>query len=231
MLEYQKLMEQWGIGLDNDPNHVLDPAFVSKAKTLEEKIKNNELTDDEIKNADAELVEMFNKLEKEEVDSDELADVKRQKDIAEAKAEIAESNSIELLNALKKKFKDLPEVLPFIDKKLEKFQTEKERNEQEALNKLFAIAKKEIKEIDYDNLQAIGEKYKAYPELVAIVNKRIEDDRPQKEEKELAAKLRTKKEWSYKELQALGVKVTGEDMTVAGVRLEREFLFNIYSIR
>ena len=119
-----------------------------------------------------------------------------------------------------------------LDSKIKKFQeTENSKVEQEAKEKLFKIARKEIAEIDYNDLGAIRQKYQTYPELVGLINKRIEDERKDWDDKELAAKLRAKKEWSYHELKALGITPTGEDMTVAGVKLYKEWMFNIYSTR
>lgn len=230
MLKYQELMKEYNVTFESD---VLDKAFISKAKDLEEKIKNNQLTEEEIQKADDELVELFNTLhEHESVDSEELAEAKYKETIAEAKAEIAEASTLDLLNELKKKFKKLPEVQSLLDSKIKKFQeTENSKVEQEAKEKLFKIARKEIAEIDYNDLGAIGKKYEAYPELVGLINKRIEDERKDWDDKELAVKLRAKKEWSYHELKALGITPTGEDMTVAGVKLYKEWMFNIYSTR
>lgn len=226
-------MKEYKITLESD---VLDPAFVSKAKDFEKKLENNEMTDEEIKAADDELIELFNKHDLSEEDSEELAAAKRERDLALAKKEVAEAETIVKLTEQKERFKkDFPEVVPLIDKKLVKLQKDAEKKEAEekqvALDKLFGIAKKEIAECPYDELQAMGEKYKQYPEMVELVRKRHEDEKPEKEQAALAEKLRAKKEWSYKELEALGIKPTGNDMTVAGVRLEKEYLLSIYSVR
>lgn len=226
-ITYRHLLKEYNVDLDNP---VLDKAFVSKAKDFEEKLKNKELTDDEIKAFDAELVELFNTLHDfAEVDSEEIEKARKQKEFAEAKAAVSEAETIEDLQALETKFKkEFPELVPVIEGRITKLQ---KKQEKESMDQLFAVAKQEIAESAYDNLQAVGEKYKQYPELVAIVNKRIEDERPKNEQNELAEKLRSRKEWSYKDLRAMGVEPTGNDMTVAGVRLEKEYLLNIYAVR
>ena len=235
-IKYRELMKEYKLKLDNP---VLDPGFVSKANTFEEKLKNNELTDEEAEKLDDELVELFkNSHNFEEEDSDELKEIKHQKAVSDAKADIAEAGNIDLLKALQKKFKDLPEVQPLIEKKLAKLQEDAENSEKmkkdkekAEKDKFIVDAKKEITAAKYDDLQAIGEKYKEYPELVEIIKKRHADEKPGKDDEEIAVKLRSKREWTYRELQAMNIKPTGNDMTVAGVRLEKEYLLNIYSVR
>lgn len=240
-IKYRELMKEYNVTLANEDN-VLDPGFVSKAKTFEEKLKNNQLTDEEIQSEDNELVELFNKHDLTEEDSDDVKIAKHNIAIADAKVEIADAGTIEVLTALQEKFKLLPEVQPIIDKKLEKLQKDVEKssqqaakaNEQEekqAREQLIAHGKEEIAKTSFEDLQIIGEKYKDYPELVEIINKRHKDEKPKKDHEELAKKLRSKAEWTYKELEAIGIKPTDNDMTVAGVRLEKEFLLSVYSVR
>ena len=161
-------MKEYKITLESD---VLDPAFVSKAKDFEKKLENNEMTDEEIKAADDELIELFNKHDLSEEDSEELAAAKRERDLALAKKEVAEAETIVKLTEQKERFKkDFPEVVPIIDKKLVKLQKDAEKKEAEekqvALDKLFGIAKKEIAECPYDELQAMDSGVKSAIELL-----------------------------------------------------------------
>jgi hypothetical protein len=227
-IKYRKLMEEYNITLDNE---VLDPGFRSKATDFEEKLKNNQLTDDEIKTWDAELIELFNAQPHEDVDSEELKDVKHEKDVADAKVAVAEAETNEVLIDLQNKFKEtIPEVLPFITAKIDKLNKQAEKTDKAMKDQFIAEAKKEITAARYDDLQAMGEKYKEYPELVEIIKKRHADEKPAPA-KTLKEILLSKKEWSYKELRGIGIEPTGNDMTVEGVRLEREYLLAVYSVR
>lgn len=226
--EYKKLMKEYNVTLDNV---VLDPGFCSKVTEFEEKLKNNQLTDDEMKAWDAELVELFNAQPHEEVDSEELKDVKHDKDVANAKAEIAEAETIEALTALQNKYNStLPEACELIPPKIAKLVKAAEKAENAKKEQFITEAKKEIAAAKYDDLQAMGEKYKEYPELVEIIKKRHADEKPDPV-KTLKEILLSKKEWSYKELRGIGIEPTGNDMTVEGVKLEREYLLAVYSVR
>ena len=224
-IKYRELMKECKITLDSD---VLDPAFVSMAKDFEQKLAEKKLTDEEIEQMDNELVELFSKNVVEE-DSDEVVKAKHDVAVANAEKEIEKAKTSEVLNKLHEKFKEeLPEVLPLIEQKLRDFKADEEK---QATEKLIKLATKEIQECPLDQLQALGEKYKKYPELVKLVNEKYNREKPKKENDELAAKLRSKKEWSYKQLEEIGIKPTGNDMTVVGVRLEKEMYFNVYSVR
>ena len=229
-IKYRELMAEYGVTLESDtPSN----GFKSRARTFEEKLKKNELTDEEIEAFDNELIEIF-KTEHDlsEVDSDELAEAKRKADLAEAKVLIKDAETIQELNALNQKYKaQFPELIPVIVAKVEKLNQKASNDEAEAKEKLLKVAKDEVAQAAYSELGAYGEKYKTLPEIVEIVNKRIADEAPNEKDKELAAKLRSKKQWSYAELRAIGVEPTGNDMTVAGVKLEKEYLLTIYLVR
>ncbi len=232
-IKYRELMKEYKVLIDNP---VLAPDFVSKAKDFEEKLAANQLTDDEIKAADDELCELFKtKHDFVDEDSDEIKAAKRGQVLSEARADIAEAGTADELKTLQIRFKDLPEVQPLITKKLQKLDDdakkadEKKRAEDQA--KFLVDAEKEIKAAKYEDLQALGEKYKDHPELVTLINKRHADEKPGKGEAELKEKLLSKREWTYAELEALGIKPTGNDMKVAGLRLEKEYLFRTYSVR
>lgn len=229
-IKYRELMKEYDVTLENK-DEVLDAAFVSKATEFEQKVVNNELTDDEIKAWDDELVELFNKHNLSEEDSEDVKNLKKAKEISDAKAEIAETETFEDLNKLQVKFKDLPEVLPLIAKKLDIIEKAVNKTQEDNKAKFLTDAKAEIAAAAYDQLQAMGEKYKDHPELIEIVNKRHKEEKPGNDDAELAAKLRSKKEWSYAALRELGINPTGDDMTVAGVKLEKEYLLAVYSVR
>jgi len=224
-------MKECKITLESD---VLDPSFVSKARDFEEKVKNNQLSDEEIKAGDEELVNLFKTLHNiTEEDPPSVKEAQHKKDIAEARAAIAEAGTIKDILLLKEQYQNITDVLPLIDKKIEKLekieaQSKKAAEDQKA--QFIVDAKSEINAAKYDNLQALGEKYNDYPELVEMIKKRHSDEKPQKENEELAAKLHSKKEWSYVELKGIGINPTGNDMVVAGVKLEKEFLFPVYVV-
>ena len=229
-IKYRELMKEWGVDL-NTPE--IDPVFKSKAEDFEAKLAGNELTDEEIAALDAELVELFTSSHKlEEVESEEVKLAKHKAAIAEAKAAIAEAASLEALNQLRATYEEsLPEILPLVDKKIAALDEEQAEKEKLALKELFDYAEAEIAACPYNELQAMGEKYKTYPELVAIIRKRHEDEKPKEDSKERAEKLLSKKQWGYAELRAMGITPTGNDMTIDGVRLEKEYLLNVYSVR
>jgi hypothetical protein len=229
-------MEEYNVTLDNP---VLDPAFVTKANDFEEKLKSNQLTDEEIKATDDELVALFNAHDLSEEDSEEVKKAQRNESIANARLAITEASDVKVLTGLLKKYEDLPEVLPDIQAKITKLEkkaqeqanekTEKENKEKRA--RLIEEGTKEIKDAKYENLQALGEKYKEFPELVKLVNDRHVAEKPDNDDEKLKATLLTKKEWSYGELKAKGIKPTGNDMTVAGVRMEKEYMLEVYRVR
>jgi len=230
-IKYRELMKEYEVTLENKDN-VLDKAFVSKAVDFEEKLKNNELTDDEIIAADNELVDLFNTLHQfAEEESEELKKANHKAIVNEAKVAIAEAGTIEDLAILREKYNVLPEVHPMIDQKIEKLTAKSQKDKDEQTKKIIEAGKKEITAARYDDLQAMGDKYKDYPELVAIINKRHNDEKPGNDDEKLRQTLLSKKEWSYPDLKALGINPTGNDMKVAGVKLEKEFLFAIYSVR
>jgi len=229
-IKYRELMDEYGVTLEHDtPSN----GFKSRARTFEEKLSKGELIDEEIEAFDNELVELFKTEHSlETVDSDELAEAKNKADMAEAKLLIKDAETIQDLNALNTKYKDqFPDLVPVIVAKIEKLNQKATSDEAEAMAKLITLAKEEIAQAAYNDLGAFADKYKSYPEIVEIVNKRIADEAPNEKDKELAAKLRTKKQWSYAELRAIGIEPTGNDMKVAGVLLEKEYLLTIYLVR
>jgi hypothetical protein len=228
-IQYRNLLKDWNLTLSSD---VLDPAFVQKATEFETKIKNNELSDEEIKAWDDELVKLFNELHNfSEEESPEVKAANHKKDIAEAKNEIAEAETIEALTALQQKFAHLPELAPFIEKRIEKLQLAQKTAEQ---NKFISDAKEVIANTPYDNLPLLLEQpFKDHPELVKIIEARIEKEKPAPPEPEtIRDKLQKarKREWSYQDLKDIGINPTGDDMTVEGVFLERQYLYKIYKI-
>lgn len=233
MINYRELLKEYKLTLESD---VLDPAFVSKAKDFEQKLAANQLTEEEIKIADDELVELFKtKHDFTEEDSEEIKTANHEREVAEARAAIAESDSTEGLNVLLISYKELPEVHQLIKNKINKLQDikdkETQREKEESRKRAIQNGTMEIKAAKYEDLQAMGEKYKEFPELVEMINKRHTDEKPGNEEAVLKAKLLSKKQWSYAELQALDIKPTGNDMIVAGVKLEKEYLLAVYQVR
>jgi hypothetical protein len=236
IIKYQELMKSSGIAIDNPG---LDPAFVSKVNTFEQKLKDNQMTDEEITAGDDELVELFSKHEITEEDAPEVIAERKKAEVSEAKAAIAGSEDIKELGNMRGVYKEHPEVLALIDAKIKKITdatAKKKENEAtqkaaDARAKIIVDGTKEINMAKYEDLQAMGEKYKEYPELIKLVNERHEKEKPQKDDEELKKQLLSKSEWSYSALKAIGVKPTGDDMVVAGVKLEREYLLEIYSVR
>lgn len=238
-IKYRQLLSENKLTLKSE---VLHPSFVSKAEEFEQKLGSNQLTDDEIKALDAELVSMFESLHDfSEEDSEEVTRVKHATDVANARANIAETNTVEDLTKLKTVYKDLSEVLPIIDAKITKLndvaakeqerqrQIEEQR-QQQAQAQIITSAKGEISAAKYEALQSLKVKFKDYPELVKIIDDRIAAEKPGKDDEELKAKLLSKKEWGYAALREIGVKPTGNNMTVAGVRLEKEYLLDVYAV-
>lgn len=230
-IKYRELMTEYKVTLENE-DKVLDKAFVSKALDFEEKLKNNQLTDEEITALDNELVELFNTLHDfVEEDSDEIKAANHKALLNEAKAAIAECGTIEDLAILREKYNELSEIEEIVEQKKEKIIKQGQQAASLKREKLIDNAKKEIAAAKYEELQALGEKYKEYPELITIIKKRHNDEKPGNEEAKLKETLLSKKEWSYADLRALGINPTGNDMTVAGVRLDKEYLLTIYRVR
>jgi hypothetical protein len=231
-IKYRELMKEAGIAIDHPG---LVPSFVSKVNTFEKKLAGNQMTDEEIEAADNELVELFKAHEISEDDSEEVKKANHDKAIAEGKASILEAETIEQLNGLKVSLKELPELLPLIDTKIGKLekanQDQADKNKKSQHEAMIAQAKKEISDARYEDLQSLGEKYKDHPELTNLIKERHEKEKPAKQNDELKEKLLSKKEWSYKELKAMGITPTDEDMTIAGVRLEHIWLCQAYRVK
>jgi glucan-binding YG repeat protein len=223
--EFEVKMKELDLALDNP---VLDPAFVTKATDFKEKVKKHELSDDEAEAIDKELCAMLDQLDVSEEDSEEVKKANLRKEQSDAKAEVLEAENEEQLHQLAGKFLHLPEIQKLIEKRLKTIQ---EKQTAEDQKKIKDEAKEAIRTATYEMLPSLLESYKDYPDLVKVINARIKDEDPSKNESALHDKLLTKKEWSYAELQELGIKPTGNDMKVAGLKLEKEWFFNIYSVR
>ena len=215
MLKYEKLLKEWDLDLDSD---VLDKAFVEKAKKFQKQVANNELKDEEIKAADEELVQMFNELHEFEEESDpELVETKKKVFLLEAKTKIAEAETLDELEEIKKEYKDkFDEIEPVFTARFNKMK-----------NKIAEA----INSANADKLPGLLEKYKGYSELKKLIENRIKEEEQKRKPSSLKETLLKKREWTYKELRELGIEPTGNDMIVEGLKLEKEYLFNIYSVR
>lgn len=224
-LDYRKLLKENKLALDSD---ILDPAFVAKAKEFEERLENKSLTDDQIKQWDDDLIKMFNELHTiEEEDSPEVQAAKRKADIAEAKEEITQAESIEQLKVLQKKFQHLPELAPFMEKRIDKFE---KTAETEQRNKVISEAIELVNKANYNILPDLEKQYSEYPQVVKVIQSRIEKEKPA--ERAIREKLAgaKKREWTFQELREIGIEPTGDDMEIEGVTLERQYLFRVYHI-
>jgi hypothetical protein len=175
--------------------------------------------------------EELEKLKAEYKDSEEVIAVIDHK-IARIKAyrataaEVDQAQTIEDLESLKVKCSKYPELLKKIGKKISNV---------EALSAL-ELAEREINEpsLDIAGLNKLKKKYSEDPALVKKIDEsiqKIKDDASTAEsnkKKSLRDKLLSQEEWSFKELRTLGIDVTGDDMTVEGIFLERQYLLNIY---
>jgi hypothetical protein len=231
-IKYRELMKEAGISIDHPG---LDPAYVSRVNTFEKKLAGNELTDQEIKSSDDELIELFKAHEISEEDSEEVKIANHAKAIAEGKASILEAETIEQLNTLRGPLKEFPDLLSLIDTKVAKIEKAKsdqdDKDKKAQHEKMITQAKKEIGEAKYEDLQGLGEKYKDNSELIALIKDRHEKEKPGKQDDELKEKLLSKKEWSYKELRSMGITPTDENMTVFGVKLEHIWLCDAYRVK
>jgi hypothetical protein len=226
-INYRKLMEEWEIGLDSP---VLDGAFVTKAQDFEAKLKAGSLTDDEIKAIDEELVTLFNQHERHLEDSPEVKKEKRKNAILEAREKIANAETIGAIEALEEEYGEyLPELVQFIEKRKEKIA---KALEVDATKLFIENAGIEIEGAAYGALPALLEKYKDHPELIKVINVRVEKEKPEPKELTLKEKILNakKRQWTYDELKALGIKITGDDMEIEGIYFQRQYLYKVYHI-
>jgi hypothetical protein len=228
--KYKLLLKEHKLTLESD---VLDPAFVQKAKDFQADLEAKKLTEDQINAIDDELVALFGQLEIEEVDSPELAKEKHKAKVLEAKEVIAAAGSMDELKKLQKEYEEFPELQPFIEKRIEKL----EKAAQEAVDKTEKIkfmsdATAEIEAAAYEALAALSGKYKEHPDLLKLIEARIEKEKPAAKELTIREKLQAakKRRWTYDDLIAIGIKPTGDDMEVEGVYLQREYMFKVYFI-
>lgn len=223
--EFENLMKGLDLTMDSE---VLDRAFVAKVTDFKDKLAKKQLTDDEIEATDKELVEMLNKLEVIVEDDEELKAAKLKAEISEAKAEVVQAETEEALNQLAGKYLHLTVIQELIEKRLKSIRGKKEKEEKE---QAFNEAVEKIKKASPEQYQSLLQEYKDDPELVKIIEGLINAKKQDDPEKELREKLLEKREWSFAELRELGINPTGNDMKVAGLKLEKEMYFNIYSIR
>lgn len=220
-------MDEFKIKLEDE---AIDPAFRAKAEDFEKKVAENQLSDDEIKAADEELVSLFKELHNfTEEDSDELKLEKHRTRTLEGKNKIAEAETIEEIAALEKEYDDCPDLVPFIEKRKEKLQKASQAAQR---NKFIQDATEEVKSAGYDNLPGLLTKYKDEPEIIKLIQARIEKDKPADLPKSKRDMLQQahKREWSYEDLRKIGIEPSGVDMKIEGVYLRKKHMFKLYEI-
>jgi hypothetical protein len=228
-IRYRKMLEELGVDLNDS---VLDPAFVTKAKDFEERLHKKALTEDEIASIDDELCKMIEGFDIKVEDSEELAAEKRKNRILDAKEKISAAATIEELEAIGVEYADVEKELANYKKaRVQKLQKQiDDQARQNIINQTLA----ELPNVKYEDLEEIRGKWKDYPEVVAAIDKRIKDEKPADppKTKTLREKLSEAKrqEWTYEQLEAIGITPTGLDMTVEGVYLQKIFLMKTYRI-
>jgi hypothetical protein len=227
MLKYQSLLKENNLTLDSE---VLDPAFVTKVQDFEAKLAKKALTEEEINSTDEELVKLFNEtVEIQEVESPEVQKANHRAAIAEAKEKITNATTLNELKKLQVEFINLPELDPFISKRIERMEA---AEKEEITKKQLSEFAEEVKASDYADLTGLQEKYKDQPETLKLIQARLEKEKPSPKDKTIREKLQEakKRRWSFDELRAIGIKVTGDDMEIEGVTLERQYMFKVYEI-
>ena len=154
---------------------------------------------------------------------DKIAAITAYRSVAQ---EVDQAQTIEALDLLKEKCSQYPDLLKKVEKKISEAESMTQRQTAEA----------EIDEpsLDIPSLTKLKKKYSKDADLVKRIDqriKKIQDDATSAEsnkKKTLKDKLLSQEQWSYKDLRDLGIEVTGEDMTVEGVFLQRQYLFNVY---
>ena len=235
MLKYQNEMANYQITDLSDES--LDPAFVAKAKELQEKITNKSLSDEEVAVIDNELCALFEELHNfEEVPDQELTELQTQNSILKGKEAASKAVTAEELQAVATEYAKFPEVIEITDVKITKIaeaaneasEADKEKVKKQAeVSQAKTLADLEAITKDYDN---------TIPWIVAMVQDRakvIREEMKATEEinsKGLKEKILAQKVWSYEQLREIGVNVTGEDMIIEGVKLTRIWLFKGYEV-
>jgi hypothetical protein len=228
-MKYKQKLAEFDIKSLDDDN--LDPAFVAKAKEFETKLEKGSLSDDEIASMDDELSKDFDELhEFEEVESDDVIQLRRQNTILSGKQKIESVSTIDELKAIAKEYEDFPEVVEIATNKAAKIKAEYDKKTvaQKALEDLKASIQNATSVSD---LKVIAEENADNKEIVDLAKaKAAELNQKQEQEKTqtLKQKLLSQKHWTYPQLIALGVKPTGNDMVVEGVKLNRVYLFKAY---
>jgi hypothetical protein len=194
---HAKLAEYDIVNLDDK---VLNPGFVEKARAFELEIEKGTLTDEEIKTQDEELCILFEEVhEFTPVDSDEVNQLKTENYIHSVKEKVSEMTNLDELGTLITENQKHPELVEYINKRMDK-------------------VKKDIQDIADK-----AEKKKMVDALEST--KKAKSNPAPAPQPTLQQKLLKKVEWTYDELRALGIKVTGQDMVVEGVRLKKKYLF------
>lgn len=201
-LQYQSALEKYDLNLTTS---VLDGAFVSKARKFEESLAKGILSPEQIAEQDEELLELFNTLhEFEDVDAEEVKQLKTENLIHSVKEQAANSSDLNELTELVNKYKDYPELVAYIDKRAE------------VVTEL----------IEKQNLEAeeTARKDREAEELAkAPLKEKTKTD-------SLQTTLLSKQNWTYQELRELGITVTGDDMVIEEVYLQRQYLFKVYKV-
>jgi hypothetical protein len=230
-LLFKEKMDDLSVKGYDDPD--LDPAFVQAAKEFDQAIEAGTLTDEQIAVRDKELLELFITSHKiEDVDDEETRQLKRENFIHAVKEEVSEISDAAKLEELLSEHKDFPELVTFITarkEKLVKAETKKREDFIQGANAEIANM------TDIAALDIAAEKVKDIPELVELIKQRKAELKasqpkdPKTELTDLAKKLLTQEKWTFDQLRSLGIKVTGENMTVDTIVLKREYLFNVYT--
>ena len=235
--KFEELLKEHKIKSLDDPNLV--DVWVTKAKDFLEKVE--DMTPEEAVAADDELVADFQRLHPEElIDDPEFVEVKDQvKQNTErmnelekkqrldnlreqAKKDIKAVEKVEDLEKMKANYGELPDVLELIDKKIE----ELKKPPIPILDDKAKADKAKADKAKADKAKADKEKAdKAKADKEKADKSKISRDK-------VITWLRDNhnKSVDYEMLKKMGIKPTGDNMVIDGIKLLRRYYFKVYTI-
>ena len=223
MYNFQTKMKEWGITSLDDPN--LDNQFITEAKEFLKKVENKELDEEATKKADENLVELFEARHNENiVDSEELKaekvknqaliekneETRKANLIKQAAIDVSKNTNLESLEKLKGTYGEIPEALKIIEDKIKWVKDQQGKSQ----------GQKDEKELEAERLRVEEE------------NRKAAADKPTKDKIAGLKKLASIKGYyaTYNDLKNIGIQPTGDDMTIHGYRLIRQYSFKVYEI-
>jgi len=237
---YEAIFNEYEVsGLDSDN---LDAGWLSAYRTHEQNVADGKLTDEEIKKAEDDLIELFKELQPEVEEEDPVPDPKTEEEILklknqnlllQAERDVNAAKDMPTLERLKETYKGHAEATKLIDDRLLTMGAAVDSERKNNAKKLISES------TDLEALAKMKEEWASDKAIVKLIAARIkvvtEEQEKQKVSKSKedvinALKELNGKDVSYQWLREHGIEPTGDHMEVEGIKLYRQRFFFAYRI-